>query len=331
MNVRSLAHRLGFGRLAYRLWHAPVGIVRRSIDAGGPLEQWRDHQAHAAMTVAAAQLSPQDLPLATGWPEIHFLTGARFWDQTALCLYSLQRHAGQALPAVFHDDGSATDTIADRLGRLFPHARWRRHAEIVAMLDQHLPVARFPVLRERWAAYPNIRKLIDVHVGSRGWKLVLDSDMLFFRRPEFLLAWLAAPARPLHLVDVEESYGYSPALMRSLAGSPIPPLVNVGITGLASESLDWERLERWCRELIAAEGTSYYLEQALIAMLVAGQSCAVAPAADYIVLPSPEECRAPRAVLHHYVAGSKRGYFRHAWRIAQTAGVPPAHAKHPAA
>ena len=331
MNARAIAHRLGFGRLAYLLWHAPVGVVRRSIDAGVPLEQWRDHQAHAAMTVAATQLAPQDLPLATGWPELHFLTGARFWDQTALCLYSLQRHTGHALPAVFHDDGSATDTIMDRLGRLFPHARWRRHAEIVATLDQHLPAARFPILRERWAAYPNIRKLTDVHVGSRGWKLVLDSDMLFFRRPEFLLAWLTAPARPLHLVDVEESYGYSRALMQSLAGTPIPPLVNVGITGLASESLDWERLERWCRELIAAEGTSYYLEQALIAMLVAGQPCAVAPAADYIVLPSSAECRAPHAVLHHYVAGSKRGYFRHAWRIAQTAGVPLAHAKHPAA
>jgi len=171
-------------------------------------------------------------------------------------------------------------------------------------------------LRERWAAYPNIRKLTDVHVGSRGWKLVLDSDMLFFRRPEFLLAWLAAPTRPLHLVDVQESYGYSRALMRSLAGRPIPPLVNVGITGLASGSLDWERLERWCRELIAAEGTSYYLEQALIAMLVAGQLCAVAPAADYIVLPTETECRNPRAVLHHYVADSKRWYFRETWKHA---------------
>jgi hypothetical protein len=92
----------------------------------------------------------------------------------------------------------------------------------------------------------------------------------------------------------------------------------VGITGLASDSLDWDRLESWCRELTAAEGTSYYLEQALIAMLVAGQPSAVAPAADYIVLPDEAECRNPRAVLHHYVAGSKRWYFRETWRRAAT-------------
>ena len=325
MTWQTHARRLGLGRLAYLLWHAPVGVVRRSIASGGPFEQWRDHQAHADMTAGAAQLRPQTLPLAPAGPEIHFLTGARFWDQTAICLYSLQHHAGRALPAVFHDDGSATDTIMDRLDRLFPHARWRRHAEIVATLDEHLPVARFPVLRERWAVYPNIRKLTDVHVGSRGWKLVLDSDMVFFRRPDFLLDWLATPIRPLHMVDVEESYGYSRALLQSLAGTSIPPLVNVGITGLASESLDWERLERWCRELIAAEGPSYYLEQALIAMLMAGQSCAVAPAADYIVLPDEAECRNPRAVLHHYVADSKRWYYRETWRRAamlQSATTP---------
>jgi hypothetical protein len=321
MMSRTTLKRLGLGRLAYLLWHAPVGAVRQSIAAGGPLEQWRDRQAHAEMTTAAARLQPQDLPLATGLSEIHFLTGARFWDQTALCLYSLQRHAGQTLPAVFHDDGSATDKIRSRLGRLFPRARWRPHAETLAALDAHLPTARFPILRERWKAYPNIRKLTDPHLGSHGWKLVLDSDMLFFRRPDFLLAWLAAPNRPLHMVDVGDSYGYSPPLMQSLAGAPIPGRINVGITGLASESIDWDQIESWCRILIARERTSYYLEQALVAMLVAGQPCAVAPASDYVTWPCPPEATECRAVMHHYVARSKRWYFRETWRRAF---LPPA-------
>jgi hypothetical protein len=52
MNERAFAHSLGLGRLAYLLWHAPVGMVRRSIDAGGPLEQWRDRQAHTASSLS---------------------------------------------------------------------------------------------------------------------------------------------------------------------------------------------------------------------------------------------------------------------------------------
>jgi hypothetical protein len=45
----------------------------------------------------------------------------------------------------------------------------------------------------------------------------------------------------------------------------------------------------------------------------------VAPANDYRVMPTEAECRAPTAVLHHYVDTSKRGYFRHAWRHALAA------------
>jgi hypothetical protein len=317
MNRKALVRRLGLGRAVYRLWHAPLGALKTSIAAGGPIEQWRDRQAHAAMRAAAARLAPPQLPSANpAWPEVHFLTGAKFWDQTALCLYTLQAHAGCSLRAVFHDDGSASDDIVARLGKVFPHARWRRPAEAASALDRHLDAAHHPVLRERWRVYPNIRKLIDVHLGARGWQLVLDSDMLFFRRPDFLLDWLRAPDRPLHLVDVKDSYGYSRLLLESLAGAPLPSRLNVGICGLCSDQLDWDRLESWCRRLQEAEGTSYYLEQALVAMLCAGGPCAVAPVDDYQVLPREAECRAPRAVLHHYVAGSKRGYYRTAWRVA---------------
>ena len=316
MTWHTCTRRLGLGRAAYWLWHAPVAGVKKSIAAGGPLEQLRDGRAHAGMTRAAAQLTPQAIAPAADWPELHFLTGKKFWDQTAFCLQTFQAQAGHAAQAVFHDDGSADEAIRAQLTRLFPAARWRSTAEIEASLDVVLPTAKFPVLRERRAHYPNLRKLTDVHAGAHGWRLVLDSDMLFFRRPDFLLAWLAAPGRPLHMVDVQDSYGYSPALLESLAGAPLPPRVNVGLCGLRSDALDWEKIEFWCRRLIEAEGTSYYLEQALVAMLLAGRDSAVAPAGDYLLMPDEAECRAPRAVMHHYVAQSKRGYFRHAWRVA---------------
>jgi hypothetical protein len=198
--------------------------------------------------------------------------------------------------------------------KLGPGVTIHSSASLSERLETHLPEARFPVLRERWSHYPNIRKLIDVHLGAAGWKLVIDSDLLFFRRPDFLLAWLAAPDRPLHAVDCTESYGYSRPLLESLAGAPIPPLVNVGLCGLRSDTLNWEEIERWCATLIAREKTSYYLEQALVAMLAARQPCAVAPAADYVTFPTRDEVLRPRAAMHHYVDTAKRWYFRHPWR-----------------
>ena len=118
------------------------------------------------------------------------------------------------------------------------------------------------------------------------------------------------------MTDCVESYGYSRRLMESLAGAPIPPLMNVGICGLRSESLDWEQLEHWCQELVKREGTSYYLEQALVAMIAAKATPTVMPREDYITFPTREEAFQGTGVLQHYVADSKPWYFGEAWKLA---------------
>jgi hypothetical protein len=110
--------------------------------------------------------------------------------------------------------------------------------------------------------------------------------------------------------------------MQALAGAPIADRLNVGICGLKSEDIDWEQLEYWCKTMIETHGTHYYQEQALIAMLMAGQPCTVAPTEDYIVMPNQAEGMDPRAILHHYVADSKPWYFRYGWQhIANS--IPP--------
>jgi hypothetical protein len=247
---------------------------------------------------------------------VHLLTGRRFAYQTAFCLHSLARHCPVPVQAEIYDDGSLDAAAIALLTRLSPFLRIHLHAELVANLNEHLPASRYPVLRERWLNYPHLRKLIDVHLSRTGWRLVLDSDLLFFRNPSFLLQWATAPDRPLHAIDCTESYGYTRPLMTHLTGQPIADRVNVGLCGLRSEALDWDELEHWCAELISREKTSYYLEQALVAMLVSrAPACAIAPATDYITLPTTAEIETPTAVMHHYVDTAKRGYFRTAWRL----------------
>lgn len=301
------------GQFLLKFYHTPFNRLRDCLRDGGPFEQRRTEIGRREMAAAAHRLPA--LPPVNGRPvELHLLTGRRFWYQTAFCLWSLARQAGRPVTPVIYDDGTLAEEFRAPLRRLFPATRFVAPAEILARLDARLPVAKFPVLRERWRNYPNIRKLTDVHAGQAGWKLVIDSDLLFFRRPQFLLDWLDRPDRPLHAVDCVTSYGYSRPLLNQLAGAPVAGLVNVGLTGLDGGGLDWERLEDWCRTLIERERTSYYLEQALVAMLVAGRPCAIAPAADYVTLPRPPEATGCHAVMHHYVASSKRWYFQQNWR-----------------
>lgn len=312
------SHRqMSLGRLAYTTIYRPFGQICTSLSEGGPFVQRRTRQGRCAMEQTAFTL-PLLSAQTKGAPlTLYIMTGGRFWYQTVFCLWTFARQSHRALAPVIIDDGSLTPVQSDALLRLFPSTRILRREDNLSRLESLLPQKKFPVLHDRWHHYPHIRKIIDVHLGSSGWKLVLDSDLLFFRNPGFLLDWLASPSRPLHAVDCTESYGYSRSLMESLVGAPIPALVNVGLCGLRSDDIDWQQLESWCGAMIAREKTHYYLEQALVAMLAARQQpCAVAPAHDYLTLPPKKEALHPTAVMHHYVASAKRWYFQTAWRHA---------------
>lgn len=301
------------GKVLLHLYHQPVAKVRDCVREGGPWAQRKTAAGRREMEQAAERLPP--LPTKAGEPAVvHLLTGRKFWPLTAFCLHSFARASPAPLNAHLYDDGSIDAGTEARLRALGPGVTLHPQEAILERLDRLLPQSRYPALRERWRNYPNLRKLTDPHVGFRGWKLAIDSDLLFFRRPGAVLDWLHAPAAPLHAVDCEESYGYSRPLMERLAGAPIPPLVNVGLCGLRSEALDWDRLEAWTAELIARERTNYYLEQALVAMLMAREPARVVlPAQDYLTFPGRSEVEAPRAVMHHYVAHSKRWYFQIGW------------------
>lgn len=314
--MKGLFRRLGLGRLFYLVYFKPVGLLLQSVREGGPINQLINRRGRKAMERAALELPPVHGHEADREPfyEVHVLTGRRFWYQTAFCVRSLIAHSPEiSIRPVFYDDG----TLAGHrraLERLFPAALFVNPGEIAERVEQHLPLKRFPSLRERREHYPLIRKLIDPHLGSKGWKLVLDSDMLFFRRPVLLNEWLREPIHPLQMVDVEESYGYSRELLEELADGPIPERMNIGICGLESETIDWVRIENWITKLVRQCGTHYLMDQALVAMMMSGMERVVAPPEDYITLPDDPECADPRAVMHHYVALSKRCYFRVGWR-----------------
>jgi len=316
---RDIARQLGAGRLVYHAWHAPRGAITR-LAKGGLINLTIAKLGRMAMERAALDLSPLPEP-AEEAPEIFYLTGRRFVYQTVFCAVSLGRQAGHSFHFVAIDDGTLRDVDVALLRRILTGIRIIGSREVEGRLDTWLPATRFPELRRRRVAYPHLRKITDVHVGGGGWKLVLDSDMLFHGRPTFILDWLGAPDRPCHMLDVVDAYGYSPRLLRELAGSDLPSRLNVGICGLNSDNIDWDKLEYWCSELVAREGTHYLMEQAIVAMLTAGQPRAAAPERLYVVSPSRSEAERPTAILHHYTASSKAWYFRFAWHYAVAAFI----------
>lgn len=277
---------------------------------------WARQMEQAAMTLKP--ITPFGDPADQGARplEVWFLTGDRFWYQTAFCAWSLAKQAGRPLLLHLVDDGSLKAEQEQQLRHLFPRGVTRWCDDLSAMVAEQLPQTQFPLLRQRWLDYIHIRKLIAIHLNSSGYKLVLDSDMLLFRPPVELLSWWDQPDGPCLMLDCIESYGYSRPLLEQLAGAPIPAQLNVGVCGVNSDSIDWQELEHWCRILVNQEGGSYYLEQALVAMLAARTTPTVLSRERYITFPTKEQSRRGEGVLQHYVADSKPWYFQTAWRQA---------------
>lgn len=313
--LKSAARAMKIDIVVNRCYRQPLATVRRSLREGGPLQQHRTEQGRLAMVAAARALPPLAQPRAGRSMDLYFMTGKDYWYQTAFCLSSLHMVSDVAFQPIVIDDGSIDAQVKADLARVVPWIRFRQHDEILATLDKVLPASKYPTLRDWRLRQPLTRKIIDVHCGQTGWKMLLDSDMLFFRRPDWLIDWGEKPGKPAFMVDCVEAYGYSSALRARVGGSSaFPDRANIGFFGWKSEETDFDWLEYAVKTLVAEEGPAYNITQGLTSMMFAGRDCAIAPEHDYIVLPSPEEGRRPTATLHHYVSESKRSYFQHGWQ-----------------
>ncbi|AZI25842.1 glycosyl transferase [Pedobacter sp. G11] len=244
--------------------------------------------------------------------EIYFLTGKKYLYQTLFCIHSLVKVSQQQFRFILIDDGSFDENLINLIQKQLPQSEIITQETINKNLAQQLPLNLFPVLHQKRKEYSHIKKLTDIHTINGGWKLVLDSDMLFWANPVELISWLQNPQRPIYMYDCEQSYGYSATLMQNLCGSPIPDRVNVGVIGLNSKQIDWVAIEKWVAALEKKEGTSYYLEQAISAMLLSDSKNQVLDELQYIVNPTVQQSQRKEEMLHHYVDRSKILYYKNA-------------------
>ncbi|MBB4107796.1 glycosyl transferase [Pedobacter zeae] len=296
------------------LYRHPLSNLKTWQSFGGYLAYRKMLRAEKQMKLASKGIFIKSPKNNKRILEVYFLTGKRFWHQTVFCAYSLQKKTDHPIKFIFFDDGSLSKKLILSYQKQVPNSVFVMNDEIEERLKANLFAEKYPFLHHKREIYPHIKKLIDVHFAATGWKLVLDSDMLFWRQPEEMLAWLKKPKTPFYILDIESAYGFPLKEMEKLTGSTIPKQINVGIIGLKSDEIDFHNLEKWGKALENQYGGNYYLEQALSAMLIGDQTSVVGDKDEYIVYPSETQVKHEEGILHHYVAVSKKWYFNHAWQ-----------------
>ena len=298
-------------KLINLLYRYPVAQLKKFRRFGGYFKYRKIMAARKQMENASFSL-PAVTSVNDGLP-VYFLTGKKYIYQTLFCIHSLVLVSKAKFRFVLVDDGTFDDYLIDRIKKQLPGCTLVTANEIEHNLKCVLPIETFPNLHRKRKEYPHIKKLTDIHtIQADEWKLVLDSDMLFWSEPTSLIAWLNNPQKPLYMVDCVEAYGYTHKLMKQLADAEIKPLINVGAVGLNSKTILWQQLDNWIEILEKSEGKTYYLEQALTAMLIGNKSAVVLNKEYYLV--NPAVINDKSAVLHHYVDLSKKLYFLDSWK-----------------
>ena len=317
-SLRFLLKELQLGKLLHLLVHGPLRTIKQVLSRGLQLSfamKRGEQQMRASATSLIVPSSSETTELT-----VNLLTGNKFWHQTLYCLYSLGTCGHTQFSAYLYDDGSLTIEQQNILKRALPRTTIIEKSEINEAIRAHLPESKFPILRRLRKSYPHIRKLTDVHTQPGSWKLVLDSDMLFFKRPEAIVGWYRDPQTPIFMEDKDTYYGYPLDFMAELASNTIPEKINVGVIGLSSSDIDWGEVEHWCHRLLEKHGQHYFLEQAITAMLVSRFANKVQLHKDtYLVGPNSNDTgTANEVILKHYVSDSKSVYFTRDWLAIQS-------------
>lgn len=315
-------------QLINRFYRVPKSKWKEIRRFGGYISYLKVLKGKKEMFNASKSLPP--IFSHQGGLNIYFLTGKKYLYQTLFCAFSLVKVSPkETFQFILVDDGSFDDEFISQINSQMPNAKIITKTEIENNLGNRLPKLKYPYLNDKREIYPHIKKLTDIHtLDENPYKLVLDSDMLFWNEPVELINWLKQPNGCIYMLDCVESYGFDTALMQSLCGHEIPRLMNVGAIGIQSSTINWDHLETWGKTLEEKEGPSYFLEQALSAMIVSNQDKAILSKEEYIVNPEQGANNSNLNKLHHYVDLSKKYYFGSAWKTiyalsTQTKLKPP--------
>ncbi|HEY7328473.1 MAG TPA: hypothetical protein VH592_12570 [Gemmataceae bacterium] len=207
--------------------------------------------------------------------EVHILTWDGDWRMALWAAKSFYHFAGIDWPLVWHEGGSLRHAARAELGRHFPQSLVLTQDEADNLVEGELKRGGFLRCLEARRRSFMLLKMIDCLVLSRAERLLqLDSDILFFDRPEEILSAVAART-PVNLFnrDGKNWYTVSPQAAKKRYGITLIEKINAGLGLVRRESLPLAMLEEFLADpdILADPWLTEQTLQALCASKVGGK------------------------------------------------------------
>ena len=238
--------------------------------------------------------------------EVHLVCCQKDYLCALWALKSFYMTARVTYPLVVHLNGRMTARARSRMRTHLPNARLLLQDEVEQTVTDWLDANHCPRLREVRAGNGFMLKLIDVNLLSEARQLLLlDSDVLFFKRPSELIAAVDAPPDgSLFQRDAGSTYNVTLDEASAELGITLAPQVNTGIMLFNRQAVDLRR----CEELLEHAGVARptgWIEQTLYALVASEQQAVRYLPSTYLVSLEPE-ADLSALVARHYAGPSRR-------------------------
>jgi hypothetical protein len=198
--------------------------------------------------------------------EVHSLVSSRDFLNLFWSLKSFYYSSNSHYRLCIHDDGSLTEWHASKLRKHFPNATIVMRHEA----DKVVPplLVNFPRLASFRRNNPFALRLTDYPVFAKSQQILqLDTDVLFFYRPDYLLSQIESPReiRCFANRDIASAYNIDSQTAREALGIEIIPRLNAGLALLQLSIY----APAWLEEFLSIDcihSDTWLIEQTLTAL-----------------------------------------------------------------
>lgn len=231
--------------------------------------------------------------------EIHILSGSERLTMALWMAASWITATGGRWRFVFHDDGTLREQDASAIRRILPGCRVIMDAE--SREEVQAVLCDYPLSWRCRNLHPLCRKLFDIpHYAHGAHFLTIDTDILFFRKPDRLLQWMQSGKKNvLFLEDVADATLSSAASAAQHFGREIIRKVNTGIVAMPKTAVTFDDLEHCLAKTLLLEEDRWFVEQSLYAVLASLHGDVELLGNEYHMPISGEV--PPTAVARHYM------------------------------
>ena len=273
-----------------------IASIRKSARA---LLRWLGCAVISPLVIMAAKRPEgEELPVS-----VHLLVSSKTWRMGLLSVFSLEYFSGQRWKIFIHEDGSVDEKAVAFILKKLPGVRFVSRKEADAATEKLL--APHPACLRNRSRHNLFLKFFDPIAFAPGEKyLILDSDLFFYRRPDFLLKWALGKEQACHYNrDYKEVYALPREDIERLTGVRLWECFNSGLVCICRDAINLDLGERLLTAFESQAPHPQFFEQTLYALSASAFNKGGPLPPEYEI--TWNIFRSPGSVCRHYVGPAK--------------------------